>query len=165
MSRIYEARFAPIDKPTLLGRFDAYCFAYAQRHPEAVYVDREHGNRHIGRVRRVFHRDGWWTASFKLDHPAVEHGVEVGHPVSLEADAFRTRFGAHETCELKAISLVERPKIRGAEIVDVIEIADSPAVPTTGNAVDLAAAELRLLQERAGPNVLVRNFGRLTGIR
>lgn len=154
MSRIFECRFAPVNTATRLGEFDAYCFAAAQRNPEGVYIDREHKKLRIGEVNSVFLRDGFWCCSFRLAHPAAEHGVTVGHPVSLECDTLRTRRGVHEACKLVSVSLVARPAIRGAEITSIVEIPDRPAIPT-GTVV--ADPWLRAAQEAAAARgVLIR---------
>lgn len=168
--KLYEARFAPIDTPTRLGEFDAYCFASAQRDPASVFVDREHHDRHIGNVLRVFPAHGWWWAAFKLSHPAVEHGVAVGHPVSLACDALRTRRGVHEACKLQSISLVERPAIPGAEITSVIEIPERRVARAGEAPATLPYLEdpnvRRAVLAAAQRGVLIRhNCGYVTGVR
>jgi hypothetical protein len=130
----YEAQLVPADRwthvtprdsPPATILFDKFAFSSSAKRPREVIVDRDHRERVIGSLTRIFLAGGWWRCLFRLEHPVAEHLVEDEQPVSISYTPLLTGpDGSFWVARLDAVSLVDVPACRGAKVVAVRDIDD-----------------------------------------
>ena len=130
----YTAKLVPIGVPVripavkgepVLTTFDEKTFEMERKTAGRIKVCVDHDRTmEVGTLARLYPQDGWWHAAFVLDKDVREE-LQIGQPVSIGMSDWK--WGS---ISLDEVSIVRRGAVRGAEIIERLDLGRPDPKPT-----------------------------------